>query len=90
MIVIEETIPAEADSGIRRFSVTWPNQSRVSISVLIEREAECAGEIHPVGEMELSRDVIGNEQLANAMIQVASVALKTPRMQSFPAQEGAA
>lgn len=76
MTVAEETIPAEADSGLRRFSVTQADGSRISIQVMQEKEAdECEGEIHATG-IRLSREVCTNEQITRALIQIAATTVR--------------
>jgi hypothetical protein len=83
VVVKEETIPAEADSGIRRFSVTEPDGSRISLSVIQECGEDCEGEIYPVSGIALSRQVVTNGQLVKALLQLGSVAVKTSSLQSL-------
>ena len=81
--VTEDTLPAESDSGIRRFSVTAPDGSRISLQVIQETEPDdCEGEIHRQG-IALSRHVVTNDQLTKALIQIASAAVKSPNHQSL-------
>lgn len=77
MIVTEDTIPAEEDSGIRRFSVTSPDGSRISLQMMQEKEADVEGEIHPPG-IRLSRDVVTNEQVTHALLQIAAHTVRFP------------
>jgi hypothetical protein len=83
VVVKEETIPAEADCGMRRFSVTEPDGSRISLTVIQECGEDCEGEIHPVSGIALSRQVVTNGQLAKAVLQLAAVAVKTSSLQSL-------
>lgn len=84
MTVAEETIPAEADSGLRRFSVTHADGSRVSIQAMQEKEPDdCEGEIHASG-IRLSREVCTNEQVTTAFIQVAAQTVLHPRLDYLP------
>lgn len=81
--VAEDTIPAEADSGLRRFSVTAPDGSRISVQVMQEKEPDdCEGEIHTTG-IRLSREVCTNEQITHALIQIAAATVRFPG-QSLP------
>jgi len=85
-IVAEDTIPAEADSGLRRFSVTSPDGSRISVQLMQEKEVdECEGEIHaPEPGIRLSREVVTNEQVTHALLQIASVTVRYPHAQGLP------
>lgn len=82
-IVAEDTIPAEADSGLRRFSVTASDGSRISIQIMQEKEPDgCDGEILAPG-IRLSREVCTNEQITHALIQIAAETVRFPG-QSLP------
>ena len=84
MSTVEElTLPAEADSGLRRISVTFEDGSRSSLMVIQECEEHCDGEIHPVEGMAISRQVVTNGQLAKALLQITQVAVKTSSLQSL-------
>ena len=82
--VTEDTIPAEADAGMRRFSVTQEDGSRISIQVIQEKEEDgCPGEIHPSGEIALSRQVVTNKQLTQTLIQIAAATVASHKHQSL-------
>lgn len=85
--VVEQTIPAEAELGLRSLSVTLADGSRVTVQVMHEiPDDECSGEIHPTPpSLLLSRDVVANEPLGVALVQIAAELLRHPRSRSLPA-----
>ena len=86
--VAEDTIPAEADCGLRRFSVTAEDGSRISIQIMQETAPdECPGETHVAG-IQLSREVCTNGQITQALLQVAAATVRHPSRQSLPEEGG--
>lgn len=86
MVVTEETIPAEADSGIRRFSIISEG-TRLVIQIMQERQLDVPGEVHQPESLSLCNDVCVNEQVTMACVQVAAQTVKHPRLQYLPRHE---
>jgi hypothetical protein len=83
--VAEETIPAEADSGIRRFSVTFGQGLRIVIQIMQERQPDVPeGEIHPSACLNPCNDVCDNEMVTMACIQVAARTVPHPHLSYLP------
>lgn len=83
--VSEDTIPAEAECGLRRFTVTASDGSRISVQLMQEKPADdCQGEIHPVDTVRLSREVVTNQQVTHALLQIASVTVRYPMTKELP------
>lgn len=81
-IVTEDTCPAEADSGIRRFVIQREDR-QIIVQVRQEAQETCDGEIHPVHGFGPVHQVVTNADLVQALIQLSSEALKATRHQSL-------
>jgi hypothetical protein len=79
MTVAEETIPAEADSAIRRFRITDPT-SEIQITALHLTDQSIPGD---PPSLQATGPVANNHALAIALIQLANRLLGTPG-QSLP------
>lgn len=78
----EDTLPAEAASGLRRITYQHEDQQITLILSQQAREA-CPGEIHPVQDFAHVNQVITNQQLVTACLAIAKAAAATPRLQSL-------
>lgn len=80
----EDTLPMEADSGIRRVVVELGDE-RLIVQIQIRQEAreQCAGEIHPVDGFGPVTQVVTNQQLVTACLAIAKAAATAPRLQSL-------
>lgn len=80
--VLEDTLPAEADSGIRRFVIPFEDR-QIIVQVRQEAAKSCDGEIHPVEGFGPVHQVVTNNDLTKALIQIAAAAVKSPMHQSL-------
>jgi len=80
--VTEDTCPAEADVGIRRFVLATEDR-HIIIQVRQEANEHCDGEIHAVEGFGPVHQVVTNSDLVKALIQLSSEALKATRHQSL-------
>lgn len=83
MTVLEETLPAEADSALRRFRIVEPT-SEIQLTALHLTALHLTDQSIPGDEPNLQADhVVNNHTLAVALIRLASKLLNTPG-QSLP------
>jgi hypothetical protein len=80
--VTEDTLPLEADSGIRRFVILRGDQ-KIIIQARQEVRDLCPGEIHGTDDFQQSLVVVVNPDLADALLALAVAALRAPRKQSL-------
>lgn len=83
--ITEDTLPTEADAGIRRL-VIEDKAHRSVIIVQIRQETrleDCPGEIHPAERFAPIHQVVTNQQLVNACLAIAKAAVNAPRLQSL-------
>lgn len=75
--VSEDTLPAEADCGFRRFIIATAEGSRISVQISQDQPLEdCPGEIFPACQTRPSHQVCSNEQITQALIQIASITVR--------------
>lgn len=82
--ITEDTLPAEADTGIRRITYEC-GAERLILQFRQEiRPEDCPGEIHPATQpFQPSPQVPTNQLLINACLTIARQALATPRLQTL-------
>lgn len=80
--VTEDTLEAEISQGIRRF-VIEEGDSQIIVQVRQRVRESCDGEIHPHDGFGDSHQVVTNQQLTFALIQMASAAVNSPKRQSL-------
>ena len=80
--ITEDTLPPEADTGIRRFTIQTGDE-RLILQIRQEAREDCPGEIHPAEGFAPSAQVATNQQLVNACLILARQALANPG-QSLP------
>lgn len=80
--ITEDTLPPEADSGIRRIVMEEGNV-RIIIQIRQEARESCEGEIHQADDFGPVPQVVTNQQLVNACLAIAKVAVTAPRLQSL-------
>lgn len=81
-IITEDTLPPEAQGGIRRIVV---EEGDVRTIIQIRREAReaCEGEMHQPDDFAPVPQVVTNQQLVNACLAIAKVAVNAPRLHTL-------
>jgi len=85
LTITEDTLPPEADAGIRRL-VIEDKGHRTVIIVQVRQETrleDCPGEIHPAERFDPIHQVVTNQQLVNACLAIAKTAVNAPRQYSI-------
>lgn len=80
--VTEDTIEYQRVNGIRHF-VVEEGDSQIIVQVRQTARESCDGEIHPVDGFAHTKQVVTNQQLTFALIQMASAAVNSPKCQSL-------
>lgn len=80
--ITEDTLPPEADTGIRRLTMQTGDE-RIILQIRQEAREDCPGEIHSVEGFTPVNQVVTNQQLINACLAIARQALATPRHQTL-------
>lgn len=81
-IITEDTLPPEANGGIRRI-VVEVGDVRLIYQVRQEAREDCEGEIHSAEGFAPVPQVVTNQQLLNGCLTMAKAAANAPRLHSL-------